>query len=310
MNEETSGSKRPHVPVLLAETLEAFGRLHERYAQGWICDVTLGAAGHASALLGPHEGWSLFGTDQDPSALELAQERLNAFGDRCRLMHGRMSELQALVRKELIEPCIGVLMDLGVSSMQLDQPERGFSFDIDGPLDMRMDPTRKRTAADIVNHWDESDLADLIFYEGDETHARRVAKGIVQARLRAPFRRTAPLAELVARQVGRSGRIHPATKTFQALRRAVNEEGEELLRGLRCAEDVLADGGLLAVISFHSGEDRAVKHFLAEGARAGRWELLNKKPISAEHTERRSNPRARSARLRLAWRRRSEEGDA
>ena len=214
MNEETSGPKRPHVPVLLTQTLRAFSELSSTHPLGWICDTTLGAAGHSHALLEAHPAWKVLGTDQDPDALALAQERLNAFGDRVRVGHGRMSALADSVRKELIEPVIGVLCDLGVSSMQLDQPERGFSFDIDGPLDMRMDPTRERTAADIVNHWDESDLADLIFYEGDETHARRVAKGIVQARRRAPFRRTGALADLIARSIGKSGgRIHPATKT-------------------------------------------------------------------------------------------------
>ncbi len=301
--------KKPHISVMLAEVLELFAQLERRHQTGWICDLTLGAGGHSLALLEAHPGWKLLGLDQDPDALELATETLNAFGDRTSLRNARMSELSDSIRKGLNEPPIGILMDLGVSSMQLDRPERGFSFGIDGPLDMRMDPSRERTAADIVNSWDESDLADLFFHEGDETRARRIAKGIVQARQRAPFLRTAPLADLIAQaKGGGGGRTHPATQTFQALRRAVNQEGEELSLGLASAEVELAEGGLLAVISFHSGEDRIVKKFFAEGARAGRWELTSKKPISASHVEARTNRRARSARLRAAWRTRSGEG--
>lgn len=305
-------SKQPHLPVLLEEVLELFRELALRHETGTFCDVTLGAAGHTSALLEAHPGWRVLGLDQDPDALAIAQEKLDAFGDRSSLCGARMSELSDSIRKGLDEQPIGVLMDLGVSSMQLDRPERGFSFGVDGPLDMRMDPTRTRTAADIVNSWDESDLADLFFYEGDETRARRIAKGIVQARRRAPFMRTAPLADLIAQaKGGGGGRTHPATQTFQALRRAVNEEGEELNRGLQSAEEELVDGGLLAVISFHSGEDRVVKKFLAQGAREGRWKLITKKPISASHHESRTNRRARSAHLRAAWRTRSaEEGNA
>ena len=302
-------AKQPHLPVLLAEVLKLFAELALRYETGPFCDATLGAGGHSSALLEAHPGWRLLGLDQDPDALEIAQKKLDAFGDRSSLRNARMSELSDSIRKGLSEQPIGILMDLGVSSMQLDRPERGFSFGFDGPLDMRMDPTRKRTAADIVNSWDESDLADLFFYEGDETRARQVAKGIVQARRRAPFMRTAPLADLIAQaKGGGGGRTHPATQTFQALRRAVNEEGEELSCGLTSAEEELVDGGLLVIISFHSGEDRTVKQFLAKGAREGRWQLVSKKPISATHQESRSNRRSRSARLRAAWRTRSEDG--
>ncbi len=308
MDEVTNRAEEPHVPVLLAEVLELFRELSARHEHGWFCDATLGAAGHSRALLEAFPGLSVFGLDQDPLALEIAQQRLSAFGDRARLRNARMSELSDSIRKGLTEQPIAILMDLGVSSMQLDRPERGFSFGIDGPLDMRMDPTRTRTAADIVNSWDESDLADLFFYEGDETRARRIAKGIVQARRRVPFQRTAALADTIAQaKGGAGGRTHPATQTFQALRRAVNEEGEELNLGLATAEAELAEGGLLAVISFHSGEDRTVKRFFAEGAREGRWELVNKKGTAATHEESRSNRRARSARLRAAWRTRTGE---
>lgn len=302
-----SRSDQPHVPVLLAEILELFVLLQKEHATGWVCDATVGAGGHTRAILEAHDGFRVLGLDQDPSALEIATETLSAFGERSKLRNARMSELSESIRKGLDQRPIGILMDLGVSSMQLDRPERGFSFDIDGPLDMRMDPTRDRTAADIVNTWDESDLADLFFYEGDETRARRIAKGIVQARRRAPFKRTAALAELIAQaKGGGGGKTHPATLSFQALRRAVNEEGEELNAGLAAAEDALEDRGLLAVISFHSGEDRLVKHYFAQGVREGRWELALKKPLSATREETQRNRRSRSARLRAAWRTRAQ----
>jgi 16S rRNA (cytosine1402-N4)-methyltransferase len=250
----------------------------------------------------------LLGVDQDPEAIAIARERLTSFGRRVRIRQGRMSGLSRLIRKEQIEPPIGVLFDIGVSSMQLDVGERGFSFQVDGPLDMRMDPTRDRTAADIVNQWDEGDLADLFFHEGGEHRARRVARAIVEGRRRAPFLRTLALADVVARAVGEeasSGRIHPATKTFQALRRAVNEEGEELLGGLAAAMHWLADGGRLVVITFHSGEDGEVKRFLADAAKQGEAKLVTKRPLVADRDERHANPRARSAHLRAAERTRT-----
>ena len=175
---------------------------------------------------------------------------------------------------------------------------------------MRMDPERRRTAADIVNRWDEADLADLIFYEGDEKRARRIARAICEERRRAPFTRTLLLADLIARVAGGGGgggsrgraRIHPATRTFQALRRAVNEEGEELIAALEGATEWLAPGGVLIAISFHSGEDRVVKHFLRDGAREGLWELQSRKPLVADEAELAANPRSRSAKLRAAVR--------
>ena len=178
----------------------------------------------------------------------------------------------------------GMLLDLGASSLQLDTPERGFSFSADAPLDMRMDPDRPRTAADIVNRWDEDDLADLFFHEGGETRSRRVAAAIVEARRRAPLLRTLALADLIERTLGRA-KLHPATRVFQALRRAVNEEGEELGAGLAVARDWLVDGGRLAVISFHSGEDAVVKRFLSEGAAEGEWRLAGRKPLRPGQAE-------------------------
>ena len=299
------GDERPaHIPVLPAQIVETFRGLDASLRSGWIVDATLGLGGHTELLLESLPEIRVLGVDHDPSALALSRARLERFGARVRLCRGRFSELSRVLSEAHIGLPVGMLFDLGVSSMQLDVAERGFSFQNDGPLDMRMDPSRDRNAADIVNHWDESDLADLFFYEGGETRARRIARTIVEARRRAPFLRTAPLADVVANALGASGKgkIHPATRVFQALRRAVNEEGDELLAALETAENWLADGGRLAVIAFHSGEDGEVKRFLAARAREQRFTLLVKKPIEPDYAERRSNPRSRSARLRLAVR--------
>ncbi len=310
--EAAEGGERPlHIPVLPTQVVAAFGALAARPGSGWIVDATLGLGGHAELLLDALPFASVLGVDHDPEALERARSRLERFGPRARVARGRFSELARVLRQNSIGAPIGMLFDLGVSSMQLDVAERGFSFQHDGPLDMRMDPSRDRTAAEIVNHWDESDLADLFFHEGGETRARRIAKAIVETRARAPFQRTAPLSDLVVRALGggSGGRIHPATRVFQALRRAVNEEGEELLAALHTADHVLAHGGRLAIISFHSGEDGEVKRFLQAAARDGRFALTTRKPIEADYAECRANPRARSAKLRVAERVRTERTD-
>jgi len=300
-----------HVPVLARAVLAAFAAEWGEDPAGLAIDATLGAGGHARLLLERFPRLRILGLDQDPDVLSIAERHLAPFGLRARVERLRMSGLTRWLRKQRCEAPIGLLMDLGASSLQLDRAERGFSFQGDGPLDMRMDPTRERTAAEIVNRWDESDLADLFYYEGGERRARQLARAIAESRRRAPFRRTGALAELIARTVGgRAGRLHPATKAFQALRRAVNEEGEELRDGLAAAELWLADGGVLAAISFHSGEDAEVKRFLREGASAGRWALRTKRPTRPDHDEERANPRARSARLRVAVRTRCpDEGE-
>jgi 16S rRNA (cytosine1402-N4)-methyltransferase len=296
-----------HVPVLAEEVVALLGGSGDTLdPSGWIVDATLGAGGHSASLLKCFPRIRVLGTDQDLSILECARKRLEPHGDRVRLAHCRISELSRLLRKLRIGRPVGFLFDFGASSMQLDTPSRGFSFQADGPLDMRMDASRVRTAADVVNTWDEEDLADLFYHEGGERRSRAIAAEIVRCRRRASFQRTGALAELIARVVGRAGRIHPATRVFQALRRAVNEEGEELLAGLETAEHWLADGGVLAAISFHSGEDREVKRFLREGLAQGRWRLEPKKPLQASREERRRNPRARSAVLRGALRVRGE----
>lgn len=302
-----SRDERIHEPVLLRQVLEALAPEPESL-QGWIVDGTLGAAGHARALLERCPHVSLLGLDQDPELIEVAQRRLAEFGDRVRVVRARHSNLAEIVADEGLGRPVGMLLDLGVNSLHLDEAKRGFSFQADGPLDMRMDPSRDRTAADIVNTWDEEDLADLLFHEGDERQSRRIARAICEARRRVPFQRTAALADLIANATGGGGRIHPATRTFQALRRAVNEEGEELLSALRAAEDVLANEARFAVLTFHSGEDKAVKRFFSERAREGYWRLVTRKPLGPDPTERRANPRARSAYLRYAIRTRSCNG--
>ena len=305
-SEPNQGRTPVHVPVLRAEVLAGLlaGR-DPKTLEGWIVDGTTGAGGHARVLLEACPKIQLLCTDQDPKALEIATLELKPFQERVRLRRARMSELCRVIRKERIGRLSGVLLDVGVCSLHLDHPERGFSFLEDGPLDMRMDPDRERSAADIVNNWDESDLADLFYYEGDERRARTIARRLVELRRRTPFLRTGALAEEIARAVGGAGgKTHPATKSFQALRRAVNEEGDELIAGLQAAEHWLDEGGALAVISFHSGEDRVVKRFFQEGQRADRRELESKNPKQAESNEVRDNRRARSARLRVGLRRR------
>jgi len=297
-----------HVPVLAEEVVALLGGSGDTLdPSGLIVDATLGAGGHSAFLLKSFPRIRVLGTDQDPSILECARKRLEPHGDRVRLVQCRISELSRLLRKTRSERPVGFLFDFGASSLQLDTPDRGFSFQDDGPLDMRMDPCRVRTAADVVNTWDEGDLADLFYAEGGETKSRPIAAEIVRCRSRAAFQRTGALAELVVRIVGRKGKIHPATKVFQALRRAVNEEGEELLAGLETAEHWLADGGVLATLSFHSGEDREVKQFLRRGVADGSWRLEPKKPLQASREEQRENPRARSAILRGAVRVRGED---
>ena len=299
-----------HIPVLPEEVVQALlaGR-DPQTLEGWFVDATTGAGGHGELLLEACPKIQLLSTDQDPEALRLAGERLERFGDRVRLRRARHSELCRVIRKERIGRLQGVLFDLGVCSLHLDRAERGFSFHQDGPLDMRMDPTRERTAAEIVNLWDESDLADLFYYEGDETRARKIAKAIVEARRRVPFLRTSALANTISMALGNpGGKTHPATKTFQALRRAVNEEGEELLLGLQAAEYWLDADGALVVISFHSGEDRVVKRFVQSGVKELRWALSSKKPVTASRDEIRVNRRSRSARMRAVTRVRQSSG--
>jgi 16S rRNA (cytosine1402-N4)-methyltransferase len=287
------GSDGTHVPVLLAEVLEL---LAVRPGGLWV-DGTVGLGGHAAAVLrATAPNGRLLGLDRDTETLERAQTVLRSFGERVRLESGDYREIPGRLAGER---ATGILLDLGISSAQLDDPERGLSFQADGPLDMRMDRREGETAADVVNHLPERELADLIYAYGEERASRRIARAIVRARERAPIRTTAELAEIVRRAMPRSARrgLHPATRTFQALRIHVNRELDGLGDALAEIAGCLAPAGRMAVIAFHSLEDRAAKTtFRALSGRG--YTLLTKKPVRPSETETRSNPRARSARLR------------
>src|SRR5688500_10850736 len=241
----------PHLPVLLNEVLEALAPL----AGARIVDGTFGAGGYSRALLAA--GASVLAIDRDPNVAPFVTKLEADYPDRFRFAEGRFSELDTLAGG----PVDGVVLDIGVSSMQLDEPERGFSFMREGPLDMLM-AGEGASAADLVNTLDETELADLIFAYGEERKSRRIAHGIVAARAAAPIRTTTELARLIERAIGRKpGDVHPATRSFQALRIAVNAEFDELVEGLFASERLLTVGGRLAVVTFHSLEDRIVKRF-------------------------------------------------
>lgn len=273
-----------------------------------ILDCTVGYGGHAEMILDGFDSViKLIGLDQDSRAIASSQERLKRFGERVVLRKGNFQSLKRHLEELGVPNVSGVLFDLGVSSPQLDDPTRGFSFMQDGPLDMRMDQTAEMTAADFVNGRAEQELADIIFQYGEERYSRRIARAIVREREHRSIDTTGALASLVAGAVPaayRHGRIHCATRTFQALRIAVNRELERLEPSLRDAADVLAPMGRICVISFHSLEDRIVKHTfrsLAQGP-AACLSVLTKKPILSSEQECRENPRARSAKLRVAER--------
>jgi len=277
---------------------------------GIFCDATVGLAGHTRALLerggdlGPAR---VIGLDRDPHALTAAGANLAAFGDRVTLVHARFSRIASVLAERGAPSVDAVLADLGASSPQLDRADRGFSFRRSGPLDMRMDPTIGETAAELLGRLDEDELARLLRDYGEERFAGRIARAIVEARQRGQLDSTAALAAVVARAVpGRERARNPATRTFQALRIAVNEELDELDAFLDAAVACLRPGGRLAVISFHSLEDRIVKRrfrALAEPVQSGpRLRILTKRVVVAGEAERARNPRSRSAKLRVAER--------
>jgi len=283
-----------HAPVMTAEVLSAL----QPERGGLFVDCTVGLGGHARALLSAG-ATRLIGIDRDPAALALAGQALAEWGGRVELVHGDYRNLPRVLDARGIEAIDGAVADLGVSSMQLDGEGRGFSFQRDEALDMRMDTSQGLTAADLVSDVAERDLADVIFRYGEERRSRAVARAIVAARREAPIRTTAQLAGIVRRVVRRSGRIDPATRTFQALRIWVNGELEGLDAFLRAACARLRTGARFAVVTFHSLEDRPVKHtFRALAAEGATFRLLTKKSVVPGDDELRTNPRARSARLR------------
>ena len=267
---------------------------------GLLVDGTVGLGGHAEAWLRASAEGRVLGIDRDGTMAARAAERLAAFGPRFRVVQGTFAEARRILREHEGGAADAGLLDLGVNSAQIDDPARGFSF-AGGPLDARFDPEEGESLAALIARIPEAELADAIFLLGGERHARRIARAVVAERRRAPLRDAARLADVVARAAGgRRGRIHPATRTFQALRMLVNEEMGHLARGLPEMIGCLRPGGRLAVIAFHSGEDRAVKGCFREGARSGALRLLTKKPLRPAGDEVRANPRARSARLRAA----------
>ncbi len=303
-----NAARAPHIPVLLGQILQKVAPV-----QGVWLDGTFGAGGYARGLLQAGAA-RVIGVDRDPAALAMAAAMQAEFGPRLTLLGGKFSQLDLLADV----PLDGVVLDLGVSSMQIDQAERGFSFQKDGPLDMRMSQSGP-SASDIVAHHSESALADILFHFGEERAARRIARAIVEARAQAPITRTLQLAEIIAKCLPRPkpGQSHPATRAFQALRIAVNGEFDQLVAGLCAAERALKPGGLLAVVTFHSLEDRVVKRFFQEASgdapnanryaplaskTTARFELVTRKALGPDEDELQANPRARSAKLRVARR--------
>lgn len=308
-----------HISVLVNEALEWLAVRPE----GVYVDATLGAGGHAAAILEKLTTGRLIGFDKDPSALEVARRNLEAHAGKLTLLHRDFSELSAALRELGRSEVDGILADLGFSQMQIDSAERGFSFQAEGPLDMRMNPEEQLTAAEIVNRYGERELAQLIYEFGEERRSQRIARAIVRAR---PIRNTVQLAQLISACLGGrrgslrspaprgrrgarwsgartvSSRIHPATRTFQALRIAVNHELDSLAEFLRNVPDCLSDGGRVVIISFHSLEDRIVKQQFRDWERAGAMKTLTRHIVRASDAEVHANRRSRSARLRAAER--------
>ncbi len=312
----STAAAEAHVPVLYREVLTG---LQVRPGGRYI-DATIGAGGHAAGILDTSTpDGCLLGLDADPEAVTFARSTLQRFGDRALVIVGNFREIKAVAVAHSFDQVDGVLMDLGFSSRQLAAADRGFSFDRDGPLDMRLNPNQGLTAADLIEDMSESELADLIWRYGEERYSRRIARAIVAAR---PVTTTAQLAELVAKTVGHREKIHPATRVFQALRIAVNDELGALAEALPQVRDLVRPGGRLAVIAFHSLEDRLVKQFCQQEARdcicppevpvcvcghRATLGLVSRKPIRPSDEEISRNPRSRSARLRIAYRAPSAE---
>jgi 16S rRNA (cytosine1402-N4)-methyltransferase len=302
-----------HVPVLLGEAIEAL----DARTGGLYIDATFGAGGYSRALL--DRGASVVAIDRDPSAIRAGAALAASSGGRLKLVEGRFGDLDAVVRRLGVDAVDGVALDIGVSSMQLDEAKRGFSLRFDAPLDMRME-AQGRSAADILRDEDEATIADILFHFGEERAARRIARAIVADRKAKPFLSTLELAGLIARvaPAPRGEATHPATRVFQALRIAVNDELAELARGLVAAERMIKPGGRLAVVTFHSLEDRIVKLFLAARSGRGRaasrrlpgepaeaaptFEVPRGQPIAPSDEEASANPRSRSAKLRFGVR--------
>lgn len=306
---QSESSDHYHLPVFPKEVIDWM----QPDADKFIIDGTLGGGGHSELFL--QAGSRVLGVDRDPEALSHASQRLADFGGRFSTWEGNFSDVQSSPAIQSGDLADGLLLDLGVSSRQLDSAARGFSFMREGPLDMRMGPSSPRTAAEIVNEWDEKDLVRILFEFGEERKSRRIAAAIVRQREKKPFETTLELASCIEAAIGRQGRTHPATKSFQAIRMAVNEELDSLAKALAAVPSILKPGGRLLIITFHSLEDRMVKRFLRYRSTAFldepgwpepkpnpdyQFKLLARKAIAPTAEETASNPRARSAKLRVA----------
>jgi 16S rRNA (cytosine1402-N4)-methyltransferase len=297
--------KQPHTPVLLKEVLHYFEGTIKTFFEG-----TVGAGGHASHILHQHpEIETYMACDQDPHALEIAQKTLKPYENKIRWFQGNFSQLDKFIAQAGVGQVDGFLFDLGVSSMQLDQQERGFSFQKEAKLDMRMDTTQSTSAHTIVNEWSIDELADL-FKSGEEPFYKKAARSIIDARRLGPIETTTQLAKILERSIPKIGKIHPATLVFQALRMAVNRELEVIEEALKKAMSLLSVNGKIGVISFHSLEDRIVKNifknasepekdFKGQVVKLPLFQRLTKKAVAPTKEEARSNPRARSAKLRV-----------
>lgn len=284
-----------HVPVMLPEILDMMAPKDN----GIYVDATLGLGGHAEGMLKLAPECTLIGLDRDGDAIEMSRERLKGYSN-VHLERDSFSNMKEVVNGLGYEKVTGILIDAGVSTMHLKAESRGFSFLRDEPLDMRMDCRQSLTAERVVNSYTEKDLADIIFQYGEERASRRIARGIVYARRRKPISSCKELGEIIARSLGGRGRIHPATRTFQAIRIEVNKELEELSKAVDAGAELLAENGRYFVVSYHSLEDRIIKNAFRKLAKEGIFNIITKKPLVPGRDEQRSNPSSRSAKLRVA----------
>jgi len=292
-----------HQPVMVAEVIQYL----ITDPKGVYVDATVGGGGHAKAILEKITQQAvLIGIDRDREAIDAAGQVLADFGSRVKLVHGSFSAIAEILHQEEVVTIHGVLFDLGVSSRQLDIPERGFSFSQDGPLDMRMNQSQKMDACQVVNTFSEKELADIFFYYGEERKSRKIARSIVNSRQRKPITTTKELEKIIWNcNPGRRGGIHPATRVFMALRIYINHELDELPKALESVLQFMKEGARLVVLSYHSLEDRIVKNFFRNNDQLA---VINRKPMTPSLQEIQVNPRARSARMRVAQKMIREEG--
>ncbi|RJQ19006.1 MAG: 16S rRNA (cytosine(1402)-N(4))-methyltransferase RsmH [Nitrospiraceae bacterium] len=283
-----------HVPVMLREVVEMLGPKRD----GVYVDATVGLGGHAEGILRQAQGCTLIGIDRDDKALDIARERLGKY-ENVHLVRESFSNMKAVIGNLGLSNVNGILLDAGVSTLHLKSEGRGFSFLKDEPLDMRMDRRQDLTAEEVVNRYPEKDLASVIWRFGEERSSRKIAKAIVIARRKNPVRSCRELADIIEKALGRRGRIHPATRTFQGIRIEVNKELDELSIAVESGAELLQTGGRFCVLSYHSLEDRIVKNAFKKLAKEGLFRIITKKPLAPGREEQKSNPSSRSAKLRV-----------